>query len=853
TGAGAREMCSTNSVIGGVDQISAEGHLAHAVLVINGNCARTAADLPLLRYRLVRQMGRILGLDYSQLNENVVTGSPPPTGEDYAGYPVMHPLGVLCNELSGCMANAHVPRMDDRAALARLYPSGYFAATTARVHGVIRFPRWKNDAGQGMQGMNVVARLVDPVNGRVSRQYAASCVSGFLFRGNAGNPMTGYVNARGERWDADGSSDPALEGLYDLAGLEIPDGYNSATFEVNVESIRSLYNGSTAVGPYVAGQVVMPGMASAVRVTIARGAEVAQDFVVSGTAREPWDRWEPSSFTQPRPVPLAGSWAASVTGYGDRDYYSFHAEAGRTFTFDVTATDENGITTVNKVLPVLGARSAGATEDSPGVTETYFNTAATATTRLQAQVSSVGDYKIGVADYRGDGRPDFLYKARLLYANKLTPRRIGVQGGSVVTIEGLGFAANAKVSITGAPVAAALASPTQVVFTVPPLNDGTYSVVVSDPATGATSEMTDALIVGSAGAKLALLIGANPQVPVGTVAPNPMKVQVVDGTTGAPVSGATVLFSAPSSVSVVGCSQMPCSLLTDQNGVASVQMKVNSAGASVVTATLPTGGTAYATVNGIAADLEITLAQPNVYIVSGATLSVPVTAMVVVNGKPAAGKNLDFLKNYGTATVAPASALTGVDGTAASAVNVTAIASDVNISACVAPADAPCRTLLIHPVASGDLQLQKVSGDAQVISVGQSFSPVVLRTTDKLGNPVAGVKTTFEVLIYRATAGDAQQSTDEVSTTRHADPVVISSAIVTATTDAAGLAVLPLVSVPSQPVVVKIRASAANWKLAMELESTASKMVSGGQTSASGSRSRTEAGTKLKKSAARRF
>ena len=46
---------------------------------------------------------------------------------------------------------------------------------------------------QPMQGVKVVARWVDPTTGVPSHRYVASSVSGFLFRGNAGNPVTGFV------------------------------------------------------------------------------------------------------------------------------------------------------------------------------------------------------------------------------------------------------------------------------------------------------------------------------------------------------------------------------------------------------------------------------------------------------------------------------------------------------------------------------------------------------------------------------------------------------------------------------------------------------------------------------------
>lgn len=825
-GAGVAAMCSTNSVLGQIDRIGNEGHFAHALVVINGNCAQDASDLPVLKYRLVRVLGRILGLDYSQVNENVVTGTPAPTADDYAGYPVMHPLGAICTEIS-CLTNADVPRMDDRAALARLYPVATFTENTARVHGVVRFPDWRGSAGQGMQGVNVVARLVDPSSGRVSRQYAASSVSGFLFRGNAGNPMTGFVMASGERWDGRGSSDPEKEGYYDLSGLEIPDGYNAATYELSVEPVNPLYVGSISVGPYAAGQVASPGAASSVRVTIARGAEVAQNFVMKGATAEQFDVWEPSSFVAPRPIPFAGSWTASLSGYGDRDYYLFQAEANRTFTWDVTAIDANALPTVDKALPVLGVWTDGDAENTPEVAETFFNTQATAATRLQVVVGAAGNQKVGVADYRGDGRPDFRYFAHLFYADKLTPARVPVQGGSVVTIAGYGFTKNTQVSVGGAPVTATMVAADRIVFRTPSLSDGAYTVLLTDPSSGATSQMTSALAVGSAGAKLLLVNGANPQVPVGSVAPNSVQVQVVDTATGDPVGGATVLFAVPSSAAVVGCDASPCSIITDQSGMAGVRVQVKQAGASVITASLSTGGSVSATVNGLAATLEITLAQPNVDVGAGAEVGILVSALVVGNGAPVAGSTVNFLKNYGTGVIAPASSTTGSNGIAGSMVSVTGIMSDVNISACVAPANAPCRTLLIHPVADADLRLQKIGGDAQVVTVGQNFAPLVLRVTDASGNPVIGVPVHFDIHAMQAVGDPIQITNGEVVTTHYSDPATLLSSSVTLVSDGSGSVTLPGIADQKQPVAVKVRVTAGQAESELELKSIAASLSSG--------------------------
>jgi hypothetical protein len=74
---------------------------------------------------------------------------------------------------------------------------------------------------QPMQGVNVTARWIDPITGLPSRTYAAASVSGFLFRSYAGNPVNGPNYGTGQPFDRFGSDDTAVEGAFDLAGLEI--------------------------------------------------------------------------------------------------------------------------------------------------------------------------------------------------------------------------------------------------------------------------------------------------------------------------------------------------------------------------------------------------------------------------------------------------------------------------------------------------------------------------------------------------------------------------------------------------------------------------------------------------------
>lgn len=64
--------CRQNGVIESVDRFGPAGTIDHALIIINGRCA-TGADAPLLQlqYQVERMFGRVLGLAWSQVNDNV--------------------------------------------------------------------------------------------------------------------------------------------------------------------------------------------------------------------------------------------------------------------------------------------------------------------------------------------------------------------------------------------------------------------------------------------------------------------------------------------------------------------------------------------------------------------------------------------------------------------------------------------------------------------------------------------------------------------------------------------------------------------------------------------------------------
>jgi hypothetical protein len=347
-GTGASGVCFSTTAFGGVDAFSVDGHLAHALAAINGTCVQTSADLADPKYALVRTLGQILGVGWSQLNLNVITASPSPTADDKAGFPLMHPMDPqVCGPISLCYPNADQLRMDDRAALGRLYPvtaqnlaqfpgRQVFSANTARIHGSVLFVDAFGNPGPSMQGVNVVARWVDPGTGKPSTQYTASSVSGFLFRGNSGNPITGFQDPLGQDYARFGSTDAVLEGFFDLAGLEIPSG-STAQYQISVESLDPTLSGD--VGPYAPWQVQPSGVFAPVTVTVSRGGDVQRDILMTASAalRDPPPVGD---WNAPRPVPASGDWMGALYAYGDTDYFWFTGRNNRTLAIDVTTLDE---------------------------------------------------------------------------------------------------------------------------------------------------------------------------------------------------------------------------------------------------------------------------------------------------------------------------------------------------------------------------------------------------------------------------------------------------------------------------------------------------------------------------------
>ncbi len=826
-GTGASQVCGTNMVFGGADAFTNDAHIAHALLILNGACLKTSGDIPILRYRLIRAIGRLLGLDWSQLNDNVAAGTPTPTADDYNGFPVMHPAGSLCTPSYGCTYNADQLRADDRAAISRLYPvtadnlANYtgkqvFATATARVHGSVLLGTTPS------QGANIVARLIDGTTGKVTTKASVSCVSGFLFRGNAGNPITGF-DSNGERFDHWGSDDQALRGFYDLSGLPIPAGATSAQYELRVEAINPSYVSALAVGPYTSSQVTPPGTAAPVIVTVTAGSDTVQNIALEATLPSD-DAYEPHSFAAPAALPGAGNWGAALDPYGDLDWHALPLRAGRAFTIDVTALDDAAAPSRHKGLPVIGLWDSNANQgDPPLLQQTYFNATATGLTRLQGSVPADGVYKLAIGDYRGDGRPDFRYRTRVLYAETITPSRARPEGGTVITITGLGFSADTTVKVGTVQTTLLSFASDRLLAVTPAMADGTYSVTVEDAASGAAATVSNALSYGGAGTDLLqLLEGSNPPVPVGVQAPNPFRVRVLASDNTTPVPNAAVRFQSPSaSVLLLPCGTRDCTVSSDASGEAMAWLSVTSAGSTTLTAALSNGATVSATVLGVSSALAVSAAPPKSYVAKNTAATVPLLARVVGSGLPLSGLLVEFQVMLGSGTVSPATVTTDANGEAHATLTVANLTSEVRLSACVGVTpQTACDIFYLYAVTTTGTRLENAGGDAQWVAPGKAFAPVMVRVTDA-GTPpqiVAGAAVKFHATAFQIQDTTQRTLRGEVIFGHNPQVITLGSADATVNSNGWGLASFT----PSFPqitgaAVIEVVASSGNQQVTFTL------------------------------------
>jgi hypothetical protein len=809
-GAGSAGSCFSNAVFGGPDNFSTDAHIVHALIVLNGNCLQNTSQEPEVEYRLVRLIGSIFGLDWSQTNINVLTGNPAPAAADYTGFSIMHGNDPpSCTPISSCFPNAAQPKMDDQAALSRLYPvtaqnqanfSGkqILAINTVRIHGSVYFADANGQPAQPMQGVNVLARWIDPSTGQPSPTYVAASVSGFLFSGNMGNPATGFNDATGEPFAKFGSNDSALEGFFDLAGLQIPNNGTSAQYQLTVEPVDAQW--SASLRPYGPWQVQPSGSAQPIIVNVTLGEDLEQNIVMLGSEQEKTDPFASTAYAAPAPIPASGEWNATLSGFGNTDFLWFSGQANRTLSVQVTALDENGAATQNKALPVLGmwALSDPGTFPAPANTASVFNTGLSGTTQLNASLLQDTNFRLGISDLRGDGRPDYRYHARIFYGDTASPNRVPAAGG-VVAVRGLGFHTNTGVTVGGKPAVVLATSTNQLLFDAPAAADGVHDISLTDASAGINSTMTAALTYGAdPNDTLNLLSGSNPSIPIGMQAPVPVMVQV-RAPEGTPVAGATITLSSSPAAALSACATAAgCSLFTDQNGEISTRVTPLIAGVTTISIQLAPASSSpkqiQTVVLGLASSsLDVSSASPKIWVPQGSTLDVPLAAHVLVNGSAASGQTVHYSITAGAGNLSAADALTDSGGNSQATLHVAGISTEIDANACVTiDATTKCANFQLFSVSLSSLQIQPVSGTYQIVPLDGTFQPVIVRITDSATPPNAVFGATVDVqsIIGRSLNNQPLLWIAGTAITQNPMPVILATHQTTVTSDLNGLAAI---------------------------------------------------------------
>jgi hypothetical protein len=261
------------------------------------------------------------------------------------------------------------------------------------------------------------------------------------------------------------------------------------------------------------------------------------------------------------------------------------------------------------------------------------------------------------------------------------------------------------------------------------------------------------------------------------------------------VAGATIVWTATNGVQLSACAGLfTCSVFTDQSGIATTWLTPTTVAVSTINAALAPAvysqsKSVTATLDAIESASDIGITTPYVWFAEGATLGVPLTARVLSNGVAQSGVTVNFKIVQGTGGLSAAGAVTNSTGYAAVTLNVNQLASVIEVSACVAPANAPCQLFYGNVVPASLQQLQSVAGAGQV-STGSTFQPVVVRVTDSSSppNPVLGASVTFQATVLRPNASSPGGGSGETITTGSASQVILAVSQSTVLTDPNGLA-----------------------------------------------------------------
>lgn len=746
--------CQNNGVTAWIDAFHSDATITHAVIVLDGRCASTPNLVSMIQFQLARAFGKILGLGYSQISPDALRKG---DRDAAAAWPIMQPASGTCGPAGGtCIPEPGILHFDDIAALNRLYPItadnlAFFpgkiltAASTVSIDGTILFR-----TGLGMQGVNVVARPLDSA-GNPIKAYTVTSVSGLYFGGKHGNAIEGPTDANGVPYSQWGSTDPSLQGYFDLRYLPLPPGMTSARYQLTFESINPLFTGQNAVGPYVDGTPNPSGTLEPITVSALSPGTLQTLTVTAADSAAVSGRWDAiSSETRPRMLPPSGFWCGRLSQKGQTDWFNFPVRGKRTFTVVTEALDESGIPSNVKAMPVLGIWDEFAAPGSPPVGATPgLNGNATGETWLQVSTSGDDLVRLGVADMRGDGRPDYAYNGWVLYIDRVEPHRLPASGGPIA-IRGMGFHVADTVSIGGKPAQITSISPNEITAIAPPASSGatgSVDVEVDDaPAYYAIAIASDVISYDSgSGDALTLVTAPANTVPSGV--PLPFTVTAL-GPGLEPAGGVTINYVIAKGTAVLGCGRPSCLVTASGDGSATINVTAIDGNPSVVTASLTNGSSLEAHFSGGTPPVLSSLTPP-LSVAAGTTVTWTTQALVLNNAAPASGQSITWQIHPGITAADNSPVLTNPSGVAAKTLTIGTLdaGQQATASACL-NGTSQCVTYTAFGARPEFAALQAIAGTSQELAASATPELITLRVLDMNGNPMAGAIVTLYQSLY---------------------------------------------------------------------------------------------------------
>ncbi len=358
--------------------------------------------------------------------------------------------------------------------------------------------------------------------------------------------------------------------------------------------------------------------------------------------------------------------------------------------------------------------------------------------------------RLGIADERGDGRPDYAYEGWVLYADTVSPARLPASGGAIV-IRGMGFRSTDTVLVAGQAALITSISPNEITAIAPAAASGvtgSVDVEVDDlPAYYAAAVISGGISYNSGTGDALTLVTA----PMGTVSigvPEPFTVTALDANQS-PAGGVSVVYTLVSGTASLGCGLTTCTVAATGDGRATLNVTATSSAWSIVTASLTNGSSVKAEFVGGTPPVLSSL-SPMLSLAAGSTITWTAQALALSNGLPASGQTVTWQSGGSGITIQGiTSSTTNASGIAAEALTVGPLTEGqtVTATACL-NGDSQCVTYTALGARPEYATLEAVSGTAQSLLVGGTPSQIVLRVLDMNGNPMAGGAVSLYQALY---------------------------------------------------------------------------------------------------------